>query len=107
MPDSRRRSVDHHFMNIEASRRPIWRAAEIGALGVVFGDIGTSPLYAFKTALAALGPGQPPIDDIRGLLSLVVWALTLSVTIKYVTVMLRADNDGEGGILALVTLLNL
>ena len=82
-------------------------AAEIGALGVVFGDIGTSPLYAFKTALAALGTQQPSVDDVFGLLSLVVWALTLSVTIKYVTVVLRADNDGEGGILALITLLNL
>ncbi|SDR63113.1 KUP system potassium uptake protein [Rhizobiales bacterium GAS113] len=82
-------------------------AAEVGALGVVFGDIGTSPLYAFKTALAALGTTQPSVDDVLGLLSLVVWALTLSVTIKYVTVVLRADNDGEGGILALITLLNL
>jgi KUP system potassium uptake protein len=82
-------------------------AAEVGALGVVFGDIGTSPLYAFKTALAALGATQPSVEDILGLLSLVVWALTLSVTLKYVTVVLRADNDGEGGILALITLLNL
>ena len=85
----------------------MWLAAEVGALGVVFGDIGTSPLYAFKTALAALGTGQPSVDDVLGLLSLVVWALTLSVTLKYVTVVLRADNDGEGGILALITLLNL
>ena len=50
-------------------------AAEIGALGVVFGDIGTSPLYAFKTALAALGTQQPSVDDVFGLLSLVVWAV--------------------------------
>jgi KUP system potassium uptake protein len=85
----------------------MWLATEIGALGVVFGDIGTSPLYAFKSALSALGAAPPSVDDILGLLSLVVWALTLSVTLKYVSFVLRADNDGEGGILALVTLLNL
>ena len=85
----------------------MWLAAEVGALGVVFGDIGTSPLYAFKTALAALGTTEPSVDDILGLLSLVVWALTLSVTLKYVTVVLRADNDREDGILALIALLNL
>jgi len=94
-------------MSVQASTRPAWLAAEIGALGVVFGDIGTSPLYAFKTALGALGTSQPSVADVLGLLSLVVWALTLSVTLKYVTVVLRADNDGEGGILALITLLNL
>jgi KUP system potassium uptake protein len=94
-------------MSVRAARRPVWLAAEVGALGVVFGDIGTSPLYAFKTALAALGGGQPSVEDVLGLLSLVVWSLTLSVTLKYVTVVLRADNDGEGGILALITLLNL
>src|SRR5262249_21779593 len=94
-------------MSFEATKRPMWLATEIGALGVVFGDIGTSPLYAFKTALSALGTVQPSVDDILGLLSLVVWALTFSVTFKYVWVVLRADNDGEGGILALITLLNL
>ena len=94
-------------MSAEVIRRPAWLAAEVGALGVVFGDIGTSPLYAFKTALAALGEGPVLVDDVLGLLSLVVWALTLSVTLKYVSVVLRADNDGEGGILALITLLNL
>ena len=94
-------------MSIHAPRGPAWLAAEIGALGVVFGDIGTSPLYAFKTALGALGTSQPSEADVLGLLSLIVWALTLSVTFKYVTVVLRADNDGEGGILALITLLNL
>ncbi|MFI5015631.1 MAG: potassium transporter Kup [Hyphomicrobiales bacterium] len=94
-------------MSVRASRRPIWLAAEIGALGVVFGDIGTSPLYAFKSALGALGTPQPSVGDILGLLSLIVWALTLSITFKYISFVLRADNDGEGGILALITLLNL
>ena len=94
-------------MSVQAPKGPALLAAEVGALGVVFGDIGTSPLYAFKTALSALGTTQPSVADVLGLLSLVVWALTLSVTLKYVTVVLRADNDGEGGILALITLLNL
>lgn len=82
-------------------------AAEIAALGVVFGDIGTSPLYAFKQGLLAVGGAGPTHADVLGLLSLVTWAIILSVTIKYVLLVLRADNDGEGGILALVTLLDL
>ncbi|MCS0502336.1 potassium transporter Kup [Ancylobacter mangrovi] len=82
-------------------------AAETAALGVVFGDIGTSPLYAFKQGLlAASGTGSLD-SNVFGLLSLITWAVILSVTIKYVMLVLRADNDGEGGILALVTLLDL
>ena len=69
-------------MSIQAPKGPAWLAAEVGALGVVFGDIGTSPLYAFKTALGALGTSQPSVADVLGLLSLVVWALTLSVTLE-------------------------
>ncbi|MDF2620630.1 MAG: potassium transporter [Xanthobacteraceae bacterium] len=81
--------------------------AEIAALGVVFGDIGTSPLYAFRQGLLAVN-GQGVTDaEVLGLLSLITWAIILSVTIKYVSLVLRADNDGEGGILALVTLLDL
>ncbi|WP_029351394.1 KUP/HAK/KT family potassium transporter [Bosea sp. 117] len=82
--------------------------AELAALGVVFGDIGTSPLYAFRQGLLAVG-GEANFTtfDVLGLLSLVTWAIILSVTIKYVMLVLRADNDGEGGILALVTLLDL
>lgn len=82
-------------------------AAEIGALGVVFGDIGTSPLYALKQGVLAVGGVNFLASDVLGLLSLITWSIILSVTIKYVMLVLRADNDGEGGILALVTLLDL
>jgi KUP system potassium uptake protein len=74
----------------------------MSALGVVFGDIGTSPLYAFREALHAAGdPGEL---EVLGLLSLIVWALMLVVTVKYVMFVLRADNKGEGGTLSLMTL---
>jgi KUP system potassium uptake protein len=75
----------------------------LGALGVVYGDIGTSPLYAFREALHATG-GRASESEVLGLLSLIVWALTLVVTIKYVMFVLRADNKGEGGTLSLMTL---
>nr|WP_284340094.1 potassium transporter Kup [Devosia nitrariae] len=80
----------------------------LGALGVVFGDIGTSPLYAFREALHATGhsaaSGVASPREVLGLLSLILWALTLIVTIKYVGFVLRADNKGEGGTLSLTTL---
>ncbi|MHB1103265.1 MAG: potassium transporter Kup [Devosia sp.] len=76
----------------------------LGALGVVYGDIGTSPLYAFREALHATGGGIPTPTEIFGLLSLIVWALTIVVTVKYVGFVLRADNKGEGGTLSLMTL---
>ena len=76
--------------------------AVIGAIGIVYGDIGTSPLYALETALNATG-GFNPLA-VLGCLSLIFWSLMLSVTFKYVTVMMRADNQGEGGILALFAL---
>jgi KUP system potassium uptake protein len=73
------------------------------ALGVVFGDIGTSPLYTFSTALNATG--HPPTEtEVLGIVSLTLWALMILITVKYVTFVLRADNDGEGGILALLSL---
>ena len=73
------------------------------ALGVVFGDIGTSPLYAFQVALIGIGHA-PTAADVIGIVSLILWALTFMVALKYVTFVLRADNDGEGGILALLSL---
>jgi KUP system potassium uptake protein len=76
----------------------------IGALGVVFGDIGTSPLYTLKTAFDFLHGGATP-DSILGMLSLVFWTLFLITSIKYVLVAMSIDNDGEGGILALMSLL--
>ncbi|WP_249780297.1 KUP/HAK/KT family potassium transporter [Bradyrhizobium sp. dw_411] len=74
------------------------------ALGVVFGDIGTSPLYAFQVALTGIGHPVPAPADVLGIVSLILWALTMMVSLKYVVFVLRADNDGEGGILALLSL---
>ena len=76
----------------------------LSALGVVFGDIGTSPLYTLKTVLGLTG-GTPDTATTLGVLSLVVWTLIVVTTIKYVSVAMRIDNDGEGGILALMSLL--
>ena len=73
------------------------------ALGVVFGDIGTSPLYTFSVALAAAGRA-PGSVEVLGIVSLTFWALMALISVKYVTFVLRADNDGEGGILALLSL---
>jgi len=79
-------------------------ALTIGAIGVVFGDIGTSPLYAFREALAQAGKHGIHAEDILGVESLALWALILIVTVKYVLFLMRADNDGEGGVLALLAL---
>ncbi len=77
----------------------------LGALGVVFGDIGTSPLYAMRETVAATNLGALPGSlAIFGALSLILWALVIIVTIKYVVLIMRADNNGEGGVLALATL---
>ncbi|MDE2018717.1 MAG: KUP/HAK/KT family potassium transporter, partial [Hyphomicrobiales bacterium] len=76
----------------------------LGALGVVFGDIGTSPLYALKSALGAAGGKGIPAESVIGLLSLVIWALIVTVTAKYVMFLMRADNKGEGGTLSLMAL---
>ena len=76
----------------------------LGALGVVYGDIGTSPLYAFREALHGATNGTPEHSEILGLLSLIFWALTIIVSIKYVGFVLRADNKGEGGTLSLMSL---
>jgi KUP system potassium uptake protein len=79
-------------------------ALVVGAIGVVFGDIGTSPLYALKTAFSPeYGIPLNP-DNVMGLLSLIVWSMMWVITIKYLFVMMRADNNGEGGILALLAL---
>ena len=80
-------------------------ALMLGALGVVYGDIGTSPLYTLKTALDWAG-GATPTTAI-GMLSLIVWTLVITTSIKYVAVVMRADNEGEGGILALMSLLGI
>jgi KUP system potassium uptake protein len=78
----------------------------LGALGVVYGDIGTSPLYTFKTTIEWAGGEVTPAAAL-GMLSLIVWTLVITTSIKYVAIVMRADNDGEGGILALMSLLGI
>jgi len=81
------------------------RAALLGALGIVYGDIGTSPLYALKESLRSVNQvGGIPPDYVLGVVSLIFWALILIVAIKYVLIVLRATNEGEGGIMALTAL---
>jgi KUP system potassium uptake protein len=86
-------------------RAGFWTLA-IGSIGVVYGDIGTSPLYAFRESILAAtsGGGAPSEPVVLGILSLIIWALIFIVTVKYVIVLLRADNEGEGGTLALMAL---
>ena len=79
-------------------------ALTLGALGVVFGDIGTSPLYAMKETFSAEHGLAPDPASVYGVLSLIFWAITIIVSIKYVAFVMRADNDGEGGIMALISL---
>jgi len=81
-------------------------ALTLGSIGVVYGDIGTSPLYAFREAAVAAGAagGSASPQAVLGVLSLILWALIVVVTLKYVLILLRADNHGEGGILALMAL---
>ena len=78
----------------------------VGAIGVVFGDIGTSPLYALRDTFAGHHP--LPLDSLHvfGIISLMFWSMMIIVTLKYVTVIMRADNKGEGGSLALLALIN-
>src|SRR5215208_7516770 len=101
-------STSHHP---PATGRRALALASLGALGVVYGDIGTSPLYAIKECLAwhprgAFSPHaiEPTLANTLGVLSLMFWSLVLVVCVKYIIFVLRADNKGEGGILALAAL---
>lgn len=87
-----------------ASRRLVLPGLALGALGVVYGDIGTSPLYALRTCFSGPTGIAPSHDNVLGVLSLIFWALILTVSVKYIAFVLRADNRGEGGILALLAL---
>src|SRR2546423_13627262 len=81
-------------------------ALTLGALGVVFGDIGTSPLYALQTVFSADHHAVRATQaGVYGVISLVFWTITIIVSIKYVTFIMRADNEGEGGIMALIALI--
>jgi KUP system potassium uptake protein len=89
--------------------RPTAQAAVVvGALGVVFGDIGTSPIYTVQTVFNPSDPHPVPVnlDNVYGIISLIFWSVTIIVTLTYVTLITRADNDGEGGIMALITLIS-
>jgi KUP system potassium uptake protein len=93
-----------------SSRRtaaPIRLAVVVSALGVVFGDIGTSPIYTIQTVFNPADPHPVPIstDNVYGIVSLIFWSVMIIVTLTYITLVMRADNDGEGGIMALITML--
>jgi KUP system potassium uptake protein len=98
-------SVSNSSAHTGGVRADFW-ALTLGSIGVVYGDIGTSPLYAVReSVLAARGASETASAEIiLGILSLIIWALILVVTVKYVLLLLRADNDGEGGTLALMAL---
>ena len=86
-----------------AAEHPVRGALLLGALGIVFGDIGTSPIYAFRESLRAAGDASAEAT-VFGVLSMVFWAIILIVTVKYVIFVMRADNQGEGGTMALLSL---
>lgn len=91
----------------QQASNPTWRALSLSALGIVFGDIGTSPLYTFKTVILLAGGGTPDANTVMGSVSLIIWTLIMIASVKYINFALRIDNDGEGGILALMSLLSL
>ncbi len=93
-------------MSSNPAERPLHAGLVIGALGVVFGDIGTSPIYTLQTVFNPGDPHPVPISrpNIYGAVSLVFWSVMIVVSLTYVTLVMRADNDGEGGVMALITL---
>jgi KUP system potassium uptake protein len=105
-PDAESAEIEHR----RARKHPAVRSGgvlglAIGALGVVFGDIGTSPLYAVQTVFSIDNHAvKPSSSDVYGVISLIFWSVTLVVSVKYVAFILRADNDGEGGVMALAAL---
>jgi KUP system potassium uptake protein len=92
-------------MEGEATRAARRTALSVAALGIVFGDIGTSPIYTIQTAFDPSDPHpiQSSLDSVYGIVSLIFWSVTLIVTVKYVGLVMRADNQGEGGIMALIS----
>lgn len=96
----------HSVAHATAPARSPLAILTLGALGVVYGDIGTSPLYAFREALAQTAQGGIDRGEVIGVLSLMLWALIIVVTLKYVLFLTRADNNGEGGVLSLMALAN-
>ena len=105
-PDVPSESAGDVAAEAPATRRGAGAVLALGALGVVFGDIGTSPLYALQTVFSIDHNNVKPTPvDVFGVISMVIWSITIVVSVKYVALLMRADNDGEGGILALVALL--
>jgi KUP system potassium uptake protein len=90
--------------NSTGHSNPQLLALMLGAVGVVYGDIGTSPLYSMRECFAGSHPVAPTPENVLGIISLIFWSLTIVISIKYVTFVMRADNRGEGGILALLAL---
>ena len=86
--------------------RTNWKLLALGAIGIVYGDIGTSPIYAMRESFGAAGSLAVNEDNVLGILSMITWALILVVTLKYLVFVMRADQDGEGGILALTSLVD-
>src|ERR1700753_2360477 len=97
--------ADETLPDGSVSTRSSFCLLALGSIGVVYGDIGTSPLYALREAVnAASTDGVISRDAVLGVLSLILWALIVTVTLKYVLILLRADNNGEGGTLTLMAL---
>ena len=94
-------------MSVVDSRQTLRPAIVIGALGIVFGDIGTSPIYTIQTVFNPDDPHPVPIStaNVYGVVSTIFWSVMIIVTLTYITLVMRADNNGEGGIMALITLL--
>jgi KUP system potassium uptake protein len=95
--------AQNHTGSQDEHKPPLWKLS-LGALAVVYGDIGTSPLYAVRECFDPLHGVQPTLPNVLGVLSLITWALILVICVKYLTLVMRADNEGEGGILALLAL---
>ena len=97
-------ATTHSSLHDDSHGQTGLRTMMLGAIGVVFGDIGTSPLYTIKEAFTPHYGLTPDVPTVLGILSLVFWSLMIVITVKYVAVIMRADNDGEGGIMALTAL---
>ena len=91
-------------MSSASGHKPALPALTLAALGIVCGDIGTSPLYTLKECFSAHTHLTPTVANVTGILSLIFWSIIVVVTLKYISFVLRADNKGEGGILTLAAL---
>lgn len=95
-----RQASDYKQKQVFSTTQLLWLAYQ--SIGVIYGDIGTSPLYVFSSTFSS----EPSHDDLVGALSLIIWALTMMVTVKYILIILYADNEGEGGTFSCYSLLS-